>query len=93
MAVPVDLNLSFDETFEERLPGAMSGCGHRAWQSDLFIRVDEVLAAWEFIDPILALAKTRTPLSQAWFNEANGWVARADGRSWIDPHEDGRDDH
>ena len=56
---PSDLNLSFDETFEERLPDAYERLlmDTARGNQTLFMRVDEVLAAWEFIDPILALAK------------------------------------
>ena len=88
-------NLSFDETFEERLPDAYERLlmDTARGNQTLFMRVDEVLAAWEFIDPILALAKTRTPVSykQGSMGPTDD-LLQADGRSWIDPHEIGRDD-
>ncbi len=88
---PSDLNLSFDETFEERLPDAYERLlmDTARGNQTLFMRVDEVLAAWEFIDPILALAKTQKPLSyKAGSMGPVDELLEADGRSWIDPHED-----
>ena len=88
---PSDLNLSFDETFEERLPDAYERLlmDTARGNQTLFMRVDEVLAAWEFIDPILALAQARTPVSyKAGSMGPTGDLLQADGRSWIDPHED-----
>ena len=88
---PSDLNLSFDETFEERLPDAYERLlmDTARGNQTLFMRVDEVLAAWAFIDPVLALAETRTPLSyRAGSMGPNDDLLEADGRSWIDPHED-----
>ena len=88
---PSDLNLSFDETFEERLPDAYERLlmDTARGNQTLFMRVDEVLAAWAFIDPVLALAETRTPLSyRAGSMGPKDDFLEADGRSWIDPHED-----
>lgn len=88
---PSDLNLSFDETFEERLPDAYERLlmDTARGNQTLFMRVDEVLAAWAFIDPVLALAETRTPLSyRAGSMGPKDDLLEADGRSWIDPHED-----
>ncbi len=88
---PSDLNLSFDETFEERLPDAYERLlmDTARGNQTLFMRVDEVLAAWEFIDPILALAKAQTPESyKPGSMGPTGDLLQADGRSWIDPHED-----
>ena len=89
--LPSDLNLSFDETFEERLPDAYERLlmDTARGNQTLFMRVDEVLAAWEFIDPILELAKTRTPVSyKPGSMGPTDDLLQADGRSWIDPHED-----
>ena len=88
---PSDLNLSFDETFEERLPDAYERLlmDTARGNQTLFMRVDEVLAAWAFIDPVLALAETRTPLSyRAGSMGPKDDLLESDGRSWIDPHED-----
>ncbi len=88
---PSDLNLSFDKAFKERLPDAYERLlmDTARGNQTLFMRVDEVLAAWDFIDPILALAKTRNPVSYR--SDSMGPaddLLQADGRSWIDPHED-----
>ena len=55
----------------------------------LFMRVDEVLAAWEFIDPVIEMAnsqKPRTYKSGSMGPDDN--LLSTDGRSWIDPDED-----
>ena len=55
---PSDLNLSFDDTFDERLPEAYERLLMDVARGNqtLFMRLDEVLAAWSFIDPIIAMA-------------------------------------
>ena len=61
---PSELNLSFGETFDERLPDAYERLlmDIARGNQTLFMRLDEVLAAWEFIDPIVAMAQKQTPL-------------------------------
>lgn len=88
---PSDLNLSFDETFEERLPDAYERLlmDTARGNQTLFMRVDEVLAAWEFIDPVIEMAnsqKPRTYKSGSMGPDDN--LLSTDGRSWIDPDED-----
>ena len=88
---PSDLNLSFDETFEERLPDAYERLlmDTARGNQTLFMRVDEVLAAWEFIDHILALTRSQTPLAyRAGSMGPDDNLLESDGRAWIDPHED-----
>lgn len=88
---PSDLNLSFDEAFEERLPDAYERLlmDTARGNQTLFMRVDEVLAAWDFIDPVLALAQDRKPLTyKPGTMGPKDSLLQADGRDWIDPHED-----
>ena len=48
---PSELNLSFNETFVERLPDAYERLLMDVARGNqtLFMRLDEVLAAWDFI--------------------------------------------
>jgi glucose-6-phosphate 1-dehydrogenase len=50
---PSELNLSFDNTFEARLPDAYERLlmDTARGNQTLFMRHDEVLAAWAFVDP------------------------------------------
>jgi len=87
---PSELNLSFDEAFKERLPDAYERLlmDTARGNQTLFMRVDEVLAAWDFIDPVLAMAEKIKPTKYK--TETMGPVTdllAKDGRSWIDPHE------
>ena len=55
----------------------------------LFMRLDEVLAAWEFIDPIVAMAQKQTPL----IYRAGGFgpedtLFSGGGYGWLDPKEE-----
>ena len=54
---PSELNLSFDETFEERLPDAYERLlmDIARGNQTLFMRSDEVLAAWDYIDPVIEI--------------------------------------
>ena len=88
---PSELNLSFGETFNERLPEAYERLlmDIARGNQTLFMRLDEVLAAWEFIDPLVDMVTKRIPLIYC-----SGTMGPADdlliedGRHWIDPKED-----
>ena len=56
---PASLNLSFNETFKTRLPEAYERLLMDVARGNqtLFMRSDEVEAAWAFIDPIVNEAK------------------------------------
>ena len=60
---PSELNLSFGETFAARLPDAYERLlmDIARGNQTLFMRHDEVLAAWAFIDPIIEIAKKTPP--------------------------------
>jgi len=53
------------------------------------MRLDEVLAAWEFIDPLVATVTKRIPLR--YHSGSMGpadELLTSDARHWIDPKED-----
>ena len=87
---PSELNLSFDKAFKERLPDAYERLlmDTARGNQTLFMRVDEVLAAWDFIDPVLAMAEKIKPTKyQTKTMGPDADFLAQDGRSWIDPHE------
>ena len=88
---PSELNLSFDDTFNERLPDAYERLlmDTARGNQTLFMRRDEVFAAWDIIDPILEQLAGRRP--ELYRTGSMGPVDRlleADGRQWIDPYDD-----
>ena len=60
---PSQLNLSFDDTFKTRLPDAYERLLMDVARGNqtLFMRHDEVMAAWDFIDPIISAAHSIAP--------------------------------
>jgi len=60
---PSELNLSFGETFESRLPDAYERLlmDTARGNQTLFMRCDEVYAAWDIIDPVLKMMQDRAP--------------------------------
>ena len=58
---PSELNLSFEETFGARLPDAYERLlmDTARGNQTLFMRTDEVLASWDFIDALVNLTKTQ----------------------------------
>ena len=88
---PSELNLSFGETFESRLPDAYERLlmDTARGNQTLFMRRDEVFAAWDLIDPAINLIATRAPelYRSGTMGPADTLLAR-DGRNWIDPYED-----
>ena len=91
---PSELNLSFGEAFDERLPDAYERLlmDIARGNQTLFMRLDEVLAAWDFIDPLAERAKGSIPLLYA--EGTMGPMDQLlgdDDRSWIDPKEDDHD--
>ncbi|MGB1418968.1 MAG: glucose-6-phosphate dehydrogenase, partial [Candidatus Puniceispirillaceae bacterium] len=88
---PSELNLSFGDTFEARLPDAYERLlmDTARGNQTLFMRRDEVFAAWDIIDPAMKLVAGRTPAlyRSGTMGPADDLLA-ADGRSWIDPYDD-----
>ena len=89
---PSELNLSFGETFDQRLPDAYERLlmDTARGNQTLFMRLDEVLAAWQFIDPIIDMSKDIAPhlYREGTMGPADTLLKTA-GRDWIDPPEDG----
>ena len=88
---PAELNLSFDETFDQRLPDAYERLLMDVARGNqtLFMRHDEVMAAWKFIDPIISSAAEKDPHiypSGSFGPEAQDNLFE-DDNSWIDPTE------
>lgn len=89
---PSELNLSFGDTFDQRLPDAYERLLMDVARGNqtLFMRLDEVLAAWDIIDPLIAdidkhalhkyQAGTMGPMQ-------GDTLALSDAHAWIDPHE------
>ena len=82
---PSELNLSFDEAFKQRLPDAYERLlmDIARGNQTLFMRLDEVLAAWEFIDPIIAFSRHTAPLPYAAGSIGpQDYLLREDNRQW-----------
>ena len=91
---PSELNLSFGETFDERLPDAYERLlmDIARGNQTLFMRLDEVLAAWDFIDPLAKNAKGAIPLLYAEGTMGPpDTLLSDDGREWVDPKVDNDD--
>jgi len=89
---PSELNLSFDDTFSSRLPDAYERLlmDTARGNQTLFMRHDEVLAAWSFIDPVIQLASQRPPslYRPATFGPQDHFNHKDTDKSiWIDPVE------
>jgi len=88
---PSELNLSFGEAFSERLPEAYERLlmDIARGNQTLFMRLDEVLAAWGFIDPLVAMVAESMPtLYRAGTMGPDDGMLEEDGRSWIDPKDE-----
>ena len=91
---PSELNLDFHETFSERLPDAYERLLMDVARGNqtLFMRVDEVLAAWEFIDPLVKMRADSIPiLYRAGTMGPSDELLSKDGRFWIDPKDESHD--
>ena len=88
---PSELNLSFGDTFETRLPDAYERLlmDTARGNQTLFMRRDEVFAAWDIIDPLLTLIAGKTPsLYRSGTMGPEDDLLVAEGRAWIDPYDD-----
>jgi glucose-6-phosphate 1-dehydrogenase len=86
---PVSLDLSFEETFGLRYPDAYERLLMEVLRGNpaLFMRRDEVDAAWEFVDGIVAgWAKSRqkveTYVAGSWGPSGASLLLGRDGRAW-----------
>ena len=88
---PSELNLSFDEAFAERLPDAYERLlmDIARGNQTLFMRSDEVLAAWDYIDPIISMVRNKTP--EIYSHNKMGpedKILKREGRHWFNPELD-----
>lgn len=87
---PSELNLSFGETFKQRLPDAYERLLMDVARGNqtLFMRHDEVMAAWAFMDPIIAAAAAIDPeiyQSGSFGPDAQNRLFAGAKHSWYDP--------
>lgn len=86
---PVSLDLSFEETFGIRYPDAYERLLMEVLRGNpaLFMRRDEVEAAWEWVDSIIAgwetsHQKVETYVAGSWGPTASSMLLDRDGRAW-----------
>jgi glucose-6-phosphate 1-dehydrogenase len=86
---PVSLDLSFEETFELRYPDAYERLLMEVLRGNpaLFMRRDEVDAAWKFIDGIIegweeTSQKVETYVAGSWGPTGSSMLLDRDGRAW-----------
>ena len=87
---PSELNLSFGDTFPDRLPDAYERLLMDVVRGNqtLFMRSDEVLAAWDYIDPIVKLTKKEAPqLYRTGTMGPEDKILVLDGFKWLNPAE------
>ena len=85
---PSELNLSFDETFAERLPDAYERLlmDIARGNQTLFMRSDEVLAAWDYIDTVIEKVRKRSPeIYSANSMGPEDKILKKEGRYWFNP--------
>jgi glucose-6-phosphate 1-dehydrogenase len=90
---PAPLNLDFSETFTTRYPGAYERLLMDVVRGDatLFMRRDEVEAAWCWVEPILEAWSAggdapRAYAAGTWGPAAAIELIERDGRTWWEPH-------
>jgi glucose-6-phosphate 1-dehydrogenase len=89
-----ELDLRFGQAFVDRSPDAYERLltDVLRGQQTLFMRRDEVEAAWHFIDPITQGWAERYPIPHRYAAGQNGpsqaiALIERDGRSWFEPHD------
>lgn len=94
---PVDLRFSYQEAFKSESPEAYETLLRDVILGDstLFMRADQVEAAWSLVDPILQVWEANSPSdfpnysAGSWGPEASQVLIARDGRSWYESPEDG----
>jgi glucose-6-phosphate 1-dehydrogenase len=90
---PVDMRFSYCESFDKESPGAYETLLHDVLMNDatLFMRSDQVEAAWMLIQPVLD-AWIQNPAthfpnyrSGSWGPEAGERLVAVDGHAWLTP--------
>jgi len=91
---PSELYLSFDKTFSQRLPEAYERLLMDVARGNqtLFMRLDEVLASWELIDPVVKMAAKNMPaLYPSGSMGPDDNLMTRDGREWLKPRDESDD--
>ena len=90
---PSYLNLSFSDTFKNKIPDAYERLLMDVVRGNqtLFMRKDEVEAAWSWIDPIISLIKKNNRLPETYTPKSWGPTSSFDllkrhGFEWCEPH-------
>ncbi len=90
---PVDMRFSYEETFRQASPDAYETLLWDAMRNDatLFIRADQVEAAWSLLTPVLEVWASVPPsdfpnyASGTWGPESAEVLIAQDGRTWLLP--------
>ena len=85
------LMLEKEDTFSDRLPDAYERLLMDVVRGNqtLFMRSDEVLAAWDFIDPIVEIAKNQeTQLYRTGTMGPEDKILVLEGHQWLDPKDE-----
>ena len=82
---PSELNLAFGEAFEQRLPDAYERLLMDVARGNqtLFMRLDEVLAAWDIIDPLVGVGQPEPYASGSMGPDGANRLIERDGRKWV----------
>ena len=90
---PSYLNLSFSDTFKNKIPDAYERLLMDVVRGNqtLFMRKDEVEAAWSWIDPIISLIKKNnrlpeTYIPKSWVPTSSFDLIKRHGYEWCEPH-------
>ncbi|MDD2676044.1 MAG: glucose-6-phosphate dehydrogenase [Methylacidiphilaceae bacterium] len=94
---PVDLRFSYSDAFKTESPEAYETLLRDVILGDgtLFMRADQVEAAWSLVDPILQVWEANPPTdfpnysAGGWGPEAAQVLIARDGKSWFESPEDG----
>lgn len=90
---PVDMRFSYSEAFDKQSPTAYETLLYDVIAGDamLFMRADQVEAAWELLQPIITVW-SQNPASDfpnypagAWGPEASETLVASDGNAWLSP--------
>ena len=90
---PVDMRFSYQETFHKSSPDAYETLLWDAMANDatLFMRADQVEAAWSLLTPVLDVWESTPPsdfpnyAAGTWGPEAAEVLIGQDGRTWLQP--------
>jgi len=91
--VPVNMHFCYNEAFNQRVPEAYETLLWDAVEGDatLFMRADQVEAAWQIVMPILNFWAANPPIdfpnyaAGTWGPQTAEGLIAADGRYWLNP--------